>query len=212
MEYFIENKTTLQLFPSLVFQGKINDDSLCDRLEEYLLSLWKNKEGIFAEEEGFTSHDNLNDKPELKELSDIVLKESNFILNFFKVKRDSHFITSMWANISRGRNMHLKHIHPNSFLSGVFYVKTPKDCGQLVITDPRPGSEVIQPDYHERDVYNCGKYHIIPEKGNIHFWQSWLPHCVEKAYSKSEENRICIAFNIMIKGKAVNPTQRYDFN
>ncbi len=41
-------------------------------------------------------------------------------------------------------------------------------------------------------------------------WPSFLPHAVERGYCKSNEDRIVIAFNVMIRGLISSPTARLD--
>jgi hypothetical protein len=46
------------------------------------------------------SPDDLYNLPEMKELVDVIMAETGKVLDAFAVKRDSHYITSMWANIT----------------------------------------------------------------------------------------------------------------
>jgi len=46
------------------------------------------------------SPDDLYDLPEMKELVDVIMSETGKVLDAFALKRDSHYITSMWANIT----------------------------------------------------------------------------------------------------------------
>jgi uncharacterized protein (TIGR02466 family) len=43
----------------------------------------------------------------------------------------------MWANINPPGGYNRPHMHPNSLWSGVYYIKTPKNCGHLKLEDPR---------------------------------------------------------------------------
>jgi uncharacterized protein (TIGR02466 family) len=51
----------------------------------------------------------------------------------------------MWANINPPGGFNRTHIHPNSLWSGVYYVKTPKNCGHLKLEDPRSVSLMTRP-------------------------------------------------------------------
>jgi uncharacterized protein (TIGR02466 family) len=199
------------LFPSLVFKSQLADISICDSLEKTVMKMWKKKEGPLVEKDMFVTNDNLNELPDFKELSDIILEESRDVLDTFRVVRTSHYISSMWASVSTGNNMHHKHVHPNNFLSGVFYVKIPDKCGPIVFSDPRPGAEMIQPDYADRSIYNAGKVTMHPKAGQLMFWQSFLPHSVERAESRDKNLRIAIPFNVMIKGPVTSYTLKHEF-
>ena len=41
------------------------------------------------------------------------------------------YYTGMWAIINKKGNSNNEHIHPNSNLSAAYYVKAPKNCGDL---------------------------------------------------------------------------------
>ena len=55
-------------------------------------------------------------------------------------------ISNMWANINYSGGYNRPHIHPNSLFSGVYYIKTQQQCGNLVINDPRPGIQTTMPN------------------------------------------------------------------
>ena len=42
-------------------------------------------------------------------------------------------------------------------------------------------------------------------------WPSFLPHAVERGSAKTNEDRIVVAFNVMIRGKIENPTAYLEF-
>ena len=46
------------------------------------------------------SPDDLYDLPEMKVLVDVIMAETGKVLDAFAVIRASHYITSMWANIT----------------------------------------------------------------------------------------------------------------
>jgi uncharacterized protein (TIGR02466 family) len=191
------------LFPSLVFKSELIDKTLCKKLEKTITKMWKKNDGPMNEKEIFVTYDNMNENKDFQELCSIVLEESADILDTLKIVRDSHYISAMWGNVSTGNHIHHKHIHPNSLLSGVFYVKTPEDCGLLAFSDPRPAFEMLQPDYSEYNLYNSGKVTMQPKEGQLIFFNSALPHAVQRSENPTNRKqvRISVPFNIMIKGK-----------
>jgi uncharacterized protein (TIGR02466 family) len=203
----IVNRQLLTLFPTSLFMGTVGDLTMCDRLEKALRALRASKEGIF-EQSGYTSPDNLQGRPEMKELVDVVMEESGQILDFMRVKRDSHYITNMWANITNPNHRHLEHVHPNCLLSGIMYLHAPKGAGPTSFSDPRPGARMIDPTYNEMTPQNMGVFNIVPEKGVMLMWPSFLPHAVEQGTASPEEERIVVAFNVMIRGTITNRTAR----
>ena len=57
---------------------------------------------------------------------------------------------SMWANVNPRGAFNSHHTHPHALWSGVYYVRTPDDCGLLCLTDPRPQAHVITPYFDSR--------------------------------------------------------------
>jgi uncharacterized protein (TIGR02466 family) len=92
------------------------------------------------------------------------------------------------------------HVHPNCLLSGILYLKTPKDCG----------ARMIEPSFTEMNAFNSENFVVTPEKGCMMIWPAYLPHAVENGRTKEDEDRIVVAFNIMIRGKIDKRTARLE--
>jgi uncharacterized protein (TIGR02466 family) len=196
-------KEMFMLFPTVLFAGRVSDIAACDRIENSLRVLEKTNQGGKAEDAqyAFMTRDNLQTLPEMKELVDVIMRESGAIMDAYKIKRDSHYITNMWANIANPNRRHAMHVHPNCLLSGILYIKTPKNCGPTVFTSPRMLSRMIEPAYTEKNELNSDVFVFPAEKGRMLLWPSYLPHSVEVGTSVEDEERIVVAFNIMIRGR-----------
>ncbi len=62
-----------------------------------------------------------------------VIKDMNWDTEKQNVK-----ITNMWAIINKGGAENARHHHGNSAISAAYYVRAPKNCGEIVFYDPRP--------------------------------------------------------------------------
>ena len=51
----------------------------------------------------------------------------------------------MWANINPPGGYNKPHLHPNSHFSGVYYIKAPKNSGQIVFNEPRATAHMVMP-------------------------------------------------------------------
>ena len=93
---------------------------------------------------------------------------------------------------------HSLHAHPQSILSGVFYLKIPENSPPIIFNDPRDHYKYIQYPTkfgNPRDMYKLlPEYVINPTEGMILLWPSWLEHQVPP--SSCSEERIAIAFNV----------------
>lgn len=197
------SREMFMLFPAGFFAGKVPDIGLCDRVEKGLREMQKNGQGYKAETylRSFMTHDNMQDLPQFKELTDLIMEESKIILDVHKIKRDSHYITNMWANITSPNRRHGTHAHPNCLLSGLIYIKTPKGCGQTVFFSPRHLNNSIAPEYSEKNDLNSEVFKYPAEKGRMIMWPSYLPHAVDNGNADDAEDRITVAFNVMIRGQ-----------
>jgi uncharacterized protein (TIGR02466 family) len=203
------DKEMHMLFPTALFTGTISDVSVCDRAEAKLREMQKSEGGTHAEGVYITP-DDIQSLPEMKDLVGLIMKESEQILNVYKIKRDSHYISNMWANITHPNHRHHMHIHPNCLLSGIFYVKTPINCGPTVFGDPRLHARMIEPSFTELNIHNTSTFVSMPIKGRLLMWPSYLSHGVEIGKAAEAEDRIVIAFNIMIRGLIDRRTARLE--
>jgi uncharacterized protein (TIGR02466 family) len=145
--------------------------------------------------------DNLQTLPELNELADLILEESRLILDVYKIKKESHYISNMWANIASPNRRHNTHTHPNCLFSGLVYIKTPRDCGMTLFFSPRHLANTIAPDLLEKNDLNADTFVMPIERGRMVIWPSYLPHSVDNGNANDDEDRIVVAFNIMIRGR-----------
>ena len=109
-----------------------------------------------------------------------------------------------WKNINEPGNFNCLHNHPRSDLSGVLWIKAPKDSGNLVFSSPQLFNR-----YQELDSYtdefalktnSYMTYFFYPKEGKILIFPSNLDHEVEE--NKSDEDRISYSFNIkLVNGK-----------
>ena len=203
-------KQMVMLFPTGLFTGMLPDITVCDRVEKKLREMQKAGEGVKAGTylRSFMTEDDLHALPEFKELVDVILAESNDILNAYRVKRDSHYITGMWANITSPNRRHNTHVHQNCLFSGVVYIRTPPDCGRTVFYSPQHLTTALAPDLIEPNEFNAHTFGFPAEKGRMVIWQSHLPHAVDNGNANEDEDRIVVAFNIMIRGKIGMSTAR----
>ena len=119
-----------------------------------------------------------------RELSDSILDIATNIATGL-VKDPKLNIHESWANINAKYSYNAHHVHAG-LLSGVFYLKTPKDSGRLILSNPavRSQSHLIRPK----------DFPCEPEPLSLIIFPTWLEHYVEP--NKSEEDRISISFNI----------------
>ncbi len=103
-------------------------------------------------------------------------------------------MTDCWVNIMPPTAAHSLHLHPLAFISGTYYVRTPKGCPGLKFEDPRldrfmaapPRLSSARRDNHLHVTYPA-------EAGRVILFESWLRH--EVAANRVDAERISISFN-----------------
>ena len=104
---------------------------------------------------------------------------------------------NMWANINYPKCYNRPHIHPNSLFSGVYWVKAPKNSGNLMVYDPRPGIQMAMPNRKEGKLPPelWREVHYEPVAGRCIMFPSWLWHEVKP--NESNQTRISVSFNFL---------------
>jgi uncharacterized protein (TIGR02466 family) len=117
--------------------------------------------------------------------------------NYFEFKEDVDLkIVRAWLNLNQNHNITSPHLHKNSLISGVLYIKA-QDSGELVLLNPIvPHQYVIDPDKVKKfNSFNSAVFRVKPETGKLIIFPSWLMHYVES--NPSNHDRISLAFNIV---------------
>ena len=191
-------------FPTPIYIFDIKDQSLNIQLERDILN-WMNKDkGIKRTNvQGWHSTTDMHEKPEYNRLTK-ALHEAQY-----KIYKEEHyasepFLGNMWANVNPPGGYNRAHLHPNSTWSGVYYIKTPKNCGKLMIKDPRAGAEMVSPKMKDTSTYPnkfperlWKECQYEPMAGRCIMFPSWVTHCVEP--NESNDIRISVSFNFLQK-------------
>ena len=120
-------------------------------------------------------------------------------MNWEKQKQSIN-INNMWAIINTGGSANLRHQHGNSTISGAYYVRAPKNSGDIVFYDPRPAPVYTYPKALNPNLLNAQVNGISPKEGALVLFPSYLDHSVNE--NLSNEERIVISFNIAIQVKS----------
>lgn len=135
---------------------------------------------------GWQSRDNLQEDGIFREFSSVLLKIAKTILeDYTKQPMKSVHIQSMWANVNEQSHFNMPHTHEGA-LSGVFYLLTPENSGNIVFINPAVRSEM--------SVIKASNYAVSPKPLACLFFPSWLQHYVEP--NLSDQPRLSLSFNV----------------
>ena len=197
------NKPNL-LFPTPVWTIQLdNHKNINEKMYEFIKSNQKkdnigiNKSNV----KGWHSKDfDLNEKIPQNFISFILpaIEQVMVDMNWDKQKQIAK-INNMWAIINTGGSANLRHQHGNSTISGAYYVRAPRDSGDIVFYDPRPAPVYSHPNVIHPNILNAQVNGITPKEGALVLFPSYLDHSVNE--NQSKEERIVISFNIRIQMK-----------
>ena len=107
-------------------------------------------------------------------------------------------IGNMWANINDKGHSNSVHIHDDSFISGVFYVKAKPGQGNINFYKDYNTDYIIasQAPIKYYNHLNSGAMSYEPLTGRLILFPGHLPHGVEN--NELDEDRISISFNVRI--------------
>jgi uncharacterized protein (TIGR02466 family) len=109
-------------------------------------------------------------------------------------------ITQSWANYTNINEYHHGHNHPNSVISGVFYVNTNENSDKIIFS--RNAHTSITPyaiDTEEYNLWNANHWELDAEEGSLLLFPSTLYHRVPSVIGEKE--RISISFNTFFSGE-----------
>jgi len=192
------------LFATRLYQAIIDDETLLGELARSIRTFaaddgagrgWSRDKGY----RGYTSYASLNDLPRrdpaFEDLRRLLVRHAAAFAGelAFDLGRKPK-LDSMWVNLLKPGGHHAGHIHPHSILSGTLYVEAPKGSGAIRFEDPRLPQMMAAPIRLENAPEDLRPFvAIIPERGLLLMWESWLRHEVLPGQAKAE--RLSISFN-----------------
>ena len=119
---------------------------------------------------------------------------------FLPMSENVSMVIEGWTNINGPGDSNVKHMHPKAVLSGVLWIKAPKNCGNIIFETPNLFEKCQELESYTDEfalkTNSYMTYFFNPKEGKIIIFPSSLNHEVEK--NKSDEDRISYSFNIVI--------------
>jgi len=125
----------------------------------------------------------------LKEFAEASVNE--YLKSIYAPKKEvSMRLTQSWLNYTKAGQYHHKHAHPNSFISGVLYLKAARERDKIYFY--KDGYQQIKLPTDNYNVYNSDSWWFEVGAGDLMIFPSHLTHMVETV---KEEDRISLSFN-----------------
>jgi len=187
------------IFPTPIYISKLNRK--LTPLE--LKFVDKNKKNFYKNDGNITSNNNyiLNEKPFLNIKKELYLIVQDY---FDKVISPANnitpYITQSWLNYTETNQYHHKHAHPNSLVSGVFYINCHEEHDKIKFFNDN--YKTIKLEIKDWNLYNSESWWFTVKTGDVILFPSSLTHMVET--KQGDNTRISLAFNVFIKGTVGN--------
>jgi uncharacterized protein (TIGR02466 family) len=198
MTTFIENSTSIiGAFPIPILLQHLNRDFTEKENKFFEIK----KKDINKNAGNTNSIDNyILENKEMKELKLNILDGVN---NYFKSivcpeKKIEPYITQSWLNWTTKKEFHHKHAHPNSYISGVFYIDVDEKVDSINFYNEPYQTIIVNNDPKKSNIFNTNIVNISVRKNLLVLFPSSLTHSV--SIKDTENVRTSLAFNTFIKG------------
>ena len=195
------------IFPTPIYISKINRKLT----PEELFFIDKIKLDVFKNIGHTTSNDNyiLNNKVFKNLKKDLYLRVQDYYNKIIcSDNKITPYITQSWLNYTETNQYHHSHEHPNSLVSGVFYINCFEQFDKIKFFNRQ--YKTIRPETKEWNIWNSETWSFPVKTGDIILFPSSLTHMVET--KEGTNTRISLAFNVFIKGKIGNDKELTELN
>jgi uncharacterized protein (TIGR02466 family) len=184
---------TIHLFPKVV--GVFNLDrnltkKELSKINSNLNELENNKENHISKNKFVLNDPALSD---LKQFIDESIKQ--YLCEILEENTELK-ITQSWLNKTFKNEGHHYHCHPNSYLSGVFYVQT-NDNDNIVFYNNDPRISYYESSVNNWNLINSATWWLPTPQNSLIIFRSDLHHSVPKT---PNDERISLSFNTFPNG------------
>ena len=190
------NSEIIGLFPTPIYKSKL--DRKLTKKELNFIN--KSKLDVNQNEGNITSKDNyiLNNKIFKNLKKEMELRIKDYFDNIIDPKNDILFyITQSWLNYTDKNQFHHKHRHPNSLVSGVFYINCDEKFDKITFYK-KDSYQTIEMESKKWNLWNSRSWFLPVKTNDIVLFPSSTEHMVET--KEGNNTRISLAFNVFIKG------------
>ena len=195
------------LFPTPVYQNCLEfRPSELKSMIDYVSNLdWASDKDIYEGPNGETTklEADLLSEPELENLRKKIDEEVYNFAKSLQIDFGKHGLKRInsWGNLQKKGNYIKEHRHNNTQFSGVFYLQTPENSGDIIFTTRNATwiNSYWEPSLTGYDDLNSFEKRFSPQQCGIILIPAHLDHYVTPSHS--EEERYSISFNYNLDGK-----------
>ena len=198
--FYEDEKENIKLFnlfsiPLMSFHyGEISEDEF-NTFDRYLNNVVENKFNYTSKENYFLD----KELPLLRRFFEKSINTYSKKVLGVDTQDLNYRITQSWINICSPNASHHQHTHPNSFISGVFYIKVNSGSDKITfINEFMQKKEIKIEKGVEFNSFNASEWSHYVRKGELILFPSNLTHYVPPV--EGESDRISLSFNVFPYG------------
>lgn len=184
------------IFPTPIWQDQLNCDLFM--IKNYIESVKSSSEGRKISNVGGWQSDDcdleqLMETPVCQFIT-LIKKKMQVCFQDYGCNK-TPVLSNLWFNINGPGSYNTTHIHTDSFLSGVFYIKCPENSGSIIF-ERQSQDQYVLGTYSRNNLDKIASTHwkYQPRPQMLIMFPSWIPHSVE--INNSDRERISISFNV----------------
>lgn len=197
------DRKLLPLFSTPLYTTVI--ESLPEKEKQYLLNTKYKRTRL---DNGDISVDtNILDNAECCGIRKLIGEELDVFINNLGIDPNVQFsIKNSWVVKHHKKDWSQRHIHSNSLISGVLYLKVTNNSGDIIfrkgVQNSGIGLTSIRLALSQDNIFNLDEYAIKPVNNQIVLFPSILQHDVTE--NMSDDDRYVLSFNVFPVGKLGN--------
>jgi uncharacterized protein (TIGR02466 family) len=199
---------TQDIFPTPIFLGVIENSQKINKVVVKILYDLREKDKGVKKSNILGWHSNyfLHNDTELHAIPEFLNLKTQLYQAANKIVKKMGFdipvtFDDLWGNINTKYSSNQIHDHPDTIISGAYYLQIPHPVSNIELYDPRLVKSYVEkgiapPNKIIKNQYNTDTITVTPVEGNFIFFPSWLKHSVET--NLSDEDRISMSFNFVL--------------
>mgnify|MGYP003351814464 CR=1 FL=1 len=141
------------------------------------------------------------DNPGLSDIRRFIEENINLYVDNVEVPNPKFetYITHSFVTFTERGKEHKKHLHSNSFISGILYISAERETDQICFYNNNYAHVNKFPDFEkDSNQYNCSCWYMPVYTGRLLIFPSNIEHSV--SVLESDHTRISLVFNTFIRG------------
>ena len=182
-------------FPSLIWSGLL-DNTHNDKIKDFAYERKKQDKGVeLSNYIGWQSTSiRQGDDDTFDRLVESITSNIEDCRNLVELPELQLY--NIWININTPGAYNALHNHPGSVLSGVYYVESTEEQGNIFF-ERDDNAEYFLPPVQQTNYFNGTATSYKAISGAMYVFPSWLKHSVQP--NKTDKDRISISFNYGVK-------------